>query len=85
MEFNQDFRDMLVALNEAKVKYLVVGAYAVAAQRHQHVVVPQPDKFDERLQGVQATVDVANGEVSRHEDSRNEWRKQSDNFTREPT
>ena len=31
MEFNQDFRDMLVALNEAKVKYLVVGAYAVAA------------------------------------------------------
>ena len=31
MEFNQDFRDMLVALNDASVHYLVVGAYAVAA------------------------------------------------------
>lgn len=31
MEFNSDFRDMLVALNDAKVDYLVVGAYAVAA------------------------------------------------------
>ena len=31
MEFNQDFRDMLVALNDADVDYLVVGAYAVAA------------------------------------------------------
>lgn len=31
MEFNQDFRDMLVALNDASVDYLVVGAYAVAA------------------------------------------------------
>ena len=31
MEFNQDFRDMLVALNEADVDFLVVGAYAVAA------------------------------------------------------
>ena len=31
MDFNHDFRDMLVALNEAEVDYLVVGAYAVAA------------------------------------------------------
>ncbi len=31
MDFNQDFRDMLVALNDAEVDYLVVGAYAVAA------------------------------------------------------
>jgi hypothetical protein len=31
MEFNNDFRDMLLALNEAEVDYLVVGAYAVAA------------------------------------------------------
>jgi hypothetical protein len=31
MEFNTDFRDMLLALNAAKVDYLVVGAYAVAA------------------------------------------------------
>jgi hypothetical protein len=31
MEFNNDFRDMLVALNDAQVDYLVVGAYAVAA------------------------------------------------------
>lgn len=31
MEFNQDFRDILVALNDADVDYLVVGAYAVAA------------------------------------------------------
>jgi hypothetical protein len=31
MEFNSDFRDMLVALNAAEVDYLVVGAYAVAA------------------------------------------------------
>ena len=30
MEFNNDFRDMLVALNDAEVDYLVVGAYAVA-------------------------------------------------------
>jgi len=31
MDFNQAFRDMLVALNDAEVDYLVVGAYAVAA------------------------------------------------------
>ncbi len=31
MEFNQDFHDMLVALNKSNGKYLVVGAYAVAA------------------------------------------------------
>lgn len=31
MDFNQDFRDMLVALNDAEVDYLVIGAYAVAA------------------------------------------------------
>jgi hypothetical protein len=31
MEFNSDFRDMLLALNDADVDYLVVGAYAVAA------------------------------------------------------
>ena len=31
MEFNQDFRDMLLALSDAKVDFLVVGAYAVAA------------------------------------------------------
>ncbi|HNQ14519.1 MAG TPA: hypothetical protein PKM58_03085 [Pyrinomonadaceae bacterium] len=31
MEFNQDFRDILVALNDANVDFLVVGAYAVAA------------------------------------------------------
>ena len=31
MEFNRDFRDMLLALNDADVDFLVVGAYAVAA------------------------------------------------------
>ena len=31
MEFNQDFSDMLVALNDANVDYRVVDAYAVAA------------------------------------------------------
>jgi hypothetical protein len=30
MEFNKDFSDMLLALNDAEVPYLVVGAYAVA-------------------------------------------------------
>lgn len=30
MEFNQDFRDMLLALSDADVDFLVVGAYAVA-------------------------------------------------------
>jgi hypothetical protein len=30
MEFNNDFKDMLFALNNAEVNYLVVGAYAVA-------------------------------------------------------
>lgn len=33
MEFNTDFRDMLLAFSAAKVDYLVVGAYAVAAHR----------------------------------------------------
>jgi hypothetical protein len=33
MEFNTDFRDMLLAFSVAKVDYLVVGAYAVAAHR----------------------------------------------------
>src|SRR5450830_358118 len=28
---NEDFKDMLLALNEAEVKFLVVGAYALAA------------------------------------------------------
>lgn len=31
MLFNPDFKDMLVALSAAKIDYLVVGAYAVAA------------------------------------------------------
>lgn len=31
MDFNPDFKDILSALNDAKVEYLVVGAYAVAA------------------------------------------------------
>lgn len=31
MDLNPDFRDMLVALKDADVEYLVVGAYAVAA------------------------------------------------------
>lgn len=30
MDLNPDFKDMLVALNDANVDYLVVGAYAVA-------------------------------------------------------
>ncbi len=31
MDLNPDFRDMLLALNDADVDYMVVGAYAVAA------------------------------------------------------
>ncbi len=31
MELNPDFKDMLSALNDADVDYMVVGAYAVAA------------------------------------------------------
>ena len=34
MDLNPDFRDMLSALNDAGVDYLVVGAYAVAAHGH---------------------------------------------------
>jgi hypothetical protein len=34
MDLNADFRDMLCALNDADVEYLVVGAYAVAAHGH---------------------------------------------------
>ena len=34
MDLNTDFRDMLLALNDADVDYLVVGAYAVAAHGH---------------------------------------------------
>ena len=32
--FNPDFKDMLLALSEAKIDYLLVGAYAVAAHGH---------------------------------------------------
>ncbi|KAA1262088.1 hypothetical protein LF1_46490 [Rubripirellula obstinata] len=34
MLFNPDFKDMLLALFEAKVDFLLVGAYAVAAHGH---------------------------------------------------
>jgi len=34
MDFNSDFSDMLLELSAAKVDYLVVGAYAVAAHGH---------------------------------------------------
>ncbi len=34
MLFNPDFKDMLLALFEANVDYLLVGAYAVAAHGH---------------------------------------------------
>ena len=34
MLFNPDFKDMLLALSEANVDYLLVGAYAVAAHGH---------------------------------------------------
>ncbi|MCA9071742.1 MAG: nucleotidyltransferase [Planctomycetaceae bacterium] len=32
--FNPDFKDMLLALSEAKIDFLLVGAYAVAAHGH---------------------------------------------------
>ena len=32
--FNPDFKDMLSALSEAKIDFLLVGAYAVAAHGH---------------------------------------------------
>lgn len=31
MDLNPDFKDMLLALKDARVDFLVVGAYAVAA------------------------------------------------------
>ena len=34
MDLNPDFRDMLLALNDVKAEYLIVGAYAVAAHGH---------------------------------------------------
>ena len=34
MLFNPDFKDMLRALSDAKVDFLLVGAYAVAAHGH---------------------------------------------------
>lgn len=34
MDLNTDFRDMLLALNDAEAAFLVVGAYAVAAHGH---------------------------------------------------
>jgi len=34
MDLNPDFKDMLLALKDANVDYLVVGAYAVAAHGH---------------------------------------------------
>lgn len=38
MEFNQDFRDMLLELNAAEIDLLVVGAYAVAAHGHPRAI-----------------------------------------------
>jgi hypothetical protein len=32
--FNQDFKDMLFALSEAKADFLLVGAYAMAVHGH---------------------------------------------------
>ena len=32
--FNPDFKDMLLALSDAKIDFLLVGAYAVAAHGH---------------------------------------------------
>ncbi len=32
--FSPDFKDMLLALSDAKIDYLLVGAYAVAAYGH---------------------------------------------------
>ena len=34
MLFNPDFKDILLALSEANVDFLLVGAYAVAAHGH---------------------------------------------------
>ena len=34
MLFNPDFKDMLRALSDAKIDFLIVGAYAVAAHGH---------------------------------------------------
>jgi hypothetical protein len=34
MLFNLDFKDMLLALSDAKIDFLLVGAYAVAAHGH---------------------------------------------------
>jgi hypothetical protein len=35
MEFNNDFRDMLVALNDANVEYMVVGARTVFPEQRE--------------------------------------------------
>ena len=32
--FNPDFKDMLLALSDARIDFLLVGAYAVAAHGH---------------------------------------------------
>ena len=37
MDLNPDFKDMLHALKEANVDFLVVGAYAVAAHGQQAI------------------------------------------------
>ena len=34
MLFNLDYKDMLLALSDAKIDFLLVGAYAVAAHGH---------------------------------------------------
>ncbi|MFC1757474.1 hypothetical protein ACFL2H_01735 [Planctomycetota bacterium] len=34
MLFNPDFKDMLLALSVAKIDFLIIGAYAVAAHGH---------------------------------------------------
>lgn len=34
MLFNPDFKDMLLALSDAKIDFLLVGAYAVVAHGH---------------------------------------------------
>lgn len=67
---NEDYRDMLRALSDEKVKFLLVGAYALAAHGYLRAtmdidiwVMPSPKNADAVLRALGRTKDLADAEA----------------------
>ncbi len=49
MILNEDYRDILLALNAEQVDFILIGAYALAWPREESICSPEPRDWISRL------------------------------------